>query len=57
MRANVSFGTEGETILQHGFGQKIAEPRHAAPTILLESDDAKGNRGNFTSCSPTHIPQ
>jgi anti-sigma regulatory factor (Ser/Thr protein kinase) len=33
MRANLSVGTAGETILQHGFEQKIAEPRHAGPTI------------------------
>jgi anti-sigma regulatory factor (Ser/Thr protein kinase) len=35
MRANVSCGTAGETILQHGFEQKIAEPRHAGPTIYV----------------------
>jgi serine/threonine-protein kinase RsbW len=35
MRAKVSFGTAGETILQHGFEQKIAEPRHAGPTIYV----------------------
>jgi len=35
MRAKVSFGTAGETILQRGFEQKIAEPRHAGPTICV----------------------
>lgn len=35
MRAKVGFGTAGETILQHGFEQKIAEPRHAGPTIYV----------------------
>jgi serine/threonine-protein kinase RsbW len=35
MRANVSCGTAGETILQHGFEQKITEPRHAGPTIYV----------------------
>jgi hypothetical protein len=32
MRANVGFGTARETILQHGFEQKIAKPRRAGPT-------------------------
>ncbi len=36
MRANVSFGMAGETILQHGFEQKIAEPRHAGPTLCVD---------------------
>jgi hypothetical protein len=36
MRANVSVGTAGETILEHGFEQKIAEPRYASPTRSLE---------------------
>jgi len=35
MRPKVSFGTEGETILQYGLEQKIAEPRHAGPTIYV----------------------
>jgi hypothetical protein len=35
MRANVSVGTAGETILEHGFEQKIAEPRHAGPTLYV----------------------
>jgi hypothetical protein len=43
MRANVSVGTAGETILEHGFEQKIAEPRHAGPTpssqALRAADD------------------
>jgi serine/threonine-protein kinase RsbW len=36
MRANVSFGMAGETILQHGLEQKIAEPRHAGPTLCAD---------------------
>ena len=36
MRANVSVGTAGETILEHGFEQKIAEPRHAGPTLCAD---------------------
>lgn len=36
MRANVSFGMVGETILQHGLEQKIAEPRHAGPTLCAD---------------------
>jgi serine/threonine-protein kinase RsbW len=35
MRANVIFGTAGETILQQRFEQKIAEPRHAGPTLYV----------------------
>jgi serine/threonine-protein kinase RsbW len=35
MRANVSVGTEGETILQHGLEQKILETRHAGPTLCV----------------------
>ena len=35
VRADVSFGTAGETILQQGFQQTIAEPRHARPTICV----------------------
>ena len=35
MRANVSCGTAGGTIFQHGFEQEIAEPRHAGPTIYV----------------------
>jgi hypothetical protein len=35
MRANVSVGTAGETILEHGFEQKISEPRHAGPTLYV----------------------
>jgi serine/threonine-protein kinase RsbW len=35
MRANVSVGTTGETILQHGFQQKIAEPCNAGPTLYV----------------------
>ena len=33
LRTNVSFGAAGETILQQGFEQKMAEPRHTGPTI------------------------
>jgi anti-sigma regulatory factor (Ser/Thr protein kinase) len=33
MSANVIVGTAGETILEHGFEQKIAEPRYAGPTL------------------------
>jgi serine/threonine-protein kinase RsbW len=36
MRANISFGMAGETILQHGLEQKIAEPRHAGPTLCAD---------------------
>ena len=36
MRAKVSFGMAGETILQHGLEQKIAEPRHAGPTLCVD---------------------
>ena len=35
MRANVGFGAAEETILQHVFEQKIAEPRRAGPTIYV----------------------
>jgi hypothetical protein len=35
MRANVILGTAGETILEHGFEQKIAEPRYAGPTLYV----------------------
>jgi len=35
MRANVSVGTEGETILQHGLEQKILETCHAGPTLCV----------------------
>jgi serine/threonine-protein kinase RsbW len=35
MRANVSVGTARETILQHGFEQKISEPRQIGPTLFV----------------------
>jgi serine/threonine-protein kinase RsbW len=35
VRANVSFGTTTETILQQALDQPIAEPRHAGPTIYV----------------------
>jgi serine/threonine-protein kinase RsbW len=35
MSANVIFGTAEGTILQHRFEQKIAEPRHAGPTLYV----------------------
>jgi hypothetical protein len=35
MRANVSVGAAGKTILRHGFEQKIAETCHAGPTLYV----------------------
>jgi serine/threonine-protein kinase RsbW len=35
MRANVIFGTAGETILQKRLEQKIDEPRHSGPTLYV----------------------
>jgi serine/threonine-protein kinase RsbW len=35
VRANVSFGTAGETILQQVWQQNFADPRHAGPTIYV----------------------
>jgi serine/threonine-protein kinase RsbW len=35
MRANGSAGTSGETILHHGIEKRIAEPRHAGPTLYV----------------------
>jgi serine/threonine-protein kinase RsbW len=35
MRANVDFGAAEETILQQALQQKIADPRHAGPTVYV----------------------